>query len=203
MPNQPIVHIVEDDKSTLGLLENLICKLGYDSRSYSDGQKAYDAFSIEKPEIVISDWMLPGIDGLGLCQFLREHPADNYTYFILVTAQKRSRSNLEQAIDAGVDDFLNKPINSEAIWNRLRVAQRILHFTQQVRQLESIIPICCYCKKVRNDSDLWEQIEHYMNERTGADFSHSICPSCMTKHVRPQLDKFKADQAAAQAAENN
>lgn len=185
------VHIVEDDKTTRRLLENVTSMLGYDVRSYENGQQAWDAFTIERPQIVVSDWMLPEMDGLELCRKLRESMKESYTYFVLISAQKRSRPNLEAAINAGVDDFLKKPIGSDEIWNRMRVAERILNFNQQVRRLESLIPICCYCKKVRNDGDLWEQIEQYVNERTGADFTHSICPSCMDTHVRPQMESYK------------
>ncbi len=195
------VHIVEDDNTTRRLLENIISVLGYSVLSYDNGQDAWDAFKVEQPQIVISDWMLPGMDGLELCRALRESMTKNYTYFVLVTAQKRSQSNLEVAIGAGVDDFLKKPISSEEIWNRLRVAERILNFTHQVRRLESLIPICCYCKKVRNDGDLWEQIEQYVNERTGADFTHSVCPQCLEKHVRPQMESYKRDLAAKKAGE--
>lgn len=191
MPTKPTVHIVEDDKPTLKLLENITSMLGYDIASYSDSRVALDAFRKEQPAIVISDWKMPDVDGLQLCEEIRSRPTENYTYFILQTAQRRSQSNLELAIAAGVDEFLKKPISTEEIWNRLRVAERILSFTSQVKQLESLIPICCYCKKVRNDDDLWEQIEQYVNERTGADFTHSICPSCMEKHVRPELDAAK------------
>jgi len=191
MSSQYRVHIIEDDRSTRRLLENVTKLLGYEISSYVDGAEAWNAFSVEQPKIVVSDWMLPKMDGLELCRRIRENMTDGYTYFVLVSAQKRSRSNLEQALDAGVDDFLRKPISSDEIWNRLRVAERILDFSHQVRRLESLIPICCYCKKVRTDSDLWEQIEQYVNERTGADFTHSICPECMDKIVRPQMESYK------------
>ena len=195
MDSKPLVHIVEDDSSTRRLLENLTSLLGYKVESYADGSEAWDAFALNHPQIVISDWKMPGKDGLELCRRLRESHADTYTYFILVTAQRRSRANMETALEAGVDDFLKKPIGSEEIWNRLRVAGRILSFNRQVKTLESLIPICAYCKKVRNDDDLWEQIEQYVNERTGADFTHSICPPCMDKHVRPQMEAYKRELA--------
>ena len=191
MDSKPIVHIVEDDMTTRRLLENLTSLLGYKVVSYDNGDDAWDAFAQKQPQVVISDWKMLGKDGLELCRRLRESNADTYTYFILVTAQRRSHSNMERAIEAGVDDFLKKPIGSEEIWNRLRVAERILSFNRQVKTLESLIPICAYCKKVRNDSDLWEQIEQYVNERTGADFTNSICPPCMDKHVHPQMESYK------------
>jgi len=194
-PNQ-IVHIVEDDTSTRRLLENLTGLLGYKVQSYDNGRDAWETFENEHPEIVISDWRMPGMDGLDLCRALREKKAESYTYYILVTAERRSKGNLERAIEAGVDDFLKKPISSEEIWNRLRVAQRILDFNSQVRTLESLIPICSYCKNVRNDEDIWERIEEYVEHRTGADFSHGICPECLEKHVRPQMEAFRREQKA-------
>lgn len=194
------VHIVEDDKTTRRLLENATSKLGYAVKTYEDGQEAWKAFQTDRPQVVISDWMLPSMDGLELCRKLRESMRESYTYFVLISAQQRSHDNLKQAVNAGVDDFLKKPIASEEIWNRMRVAERILNFTHQVRRLESLIPICCYCKKVRNDGDLWEQIEQYVNERTGADFTHSICPNCMETHVRPQMESYKKSIAARHGA---
>lgn len=199
MSQNLIVHIVEDDPSTRRLLENLTSLLGYETAGYDNGDEAWDAFAVESPQIVISDWKMPGKDGLELCRRLRQMRAENYTYFILVTAQRRSRANLELALDAGVDDFLKKPIGSDEIWNRLRVAERILGFNRQVKTLESLIPICSYCKKVRNETDLWEQIEQYVNQRTGADFTHSICPPCIEKHVRPQMDAYEKEQKAKRA----
>jgi len=191
MHSKHTVHIVEDDPTTRRLLENLTSLLGYQVESYNNGDEAWEAFATVDPQIVISDWKMPGKDGLELCRRIRGMRSDTYTYFVLVTAQRRSRANLEQAISAGVDDFLKKPIGSDEIWNRLRVAERILDFNKQVKTLESLMPICAYCKKVRNDDDLWEQIEEYVNERTGADFTHSICPSCLEEHVQPQMEEYK------------
>lgn len=79
---------------------------------------------------------------------------------------------------------------------RLRVSERILKFTTQVRQLEAFLPICSYCKKVRDDRNYWQQIEAYINERTGSEFSHSICPDCYKRVVLPELEKLRAAQPA-------
>ena len=73
---------------------------------------------------------------------------------------------------------------------RLRVAERILGFTTEVRQLESFLPICGYCKKVRDDHNYWQQIEEYINTRTGTNFSHGVCPDCIEKVLKPQLAKL-------------
>ncbi len=62
---------------------------------------------------------------------------------------------------------------------------------QQVRQLEELMPICSYCKKIRDDQNYWQQIEGYINERTGSEFSHSVCPDCYTRVIVPELDSMR------------
>ena len=131
------------------------------------------------------------MDGLELCRKIRAEEGEDYTYFILLSSVTRTVDNFMQAARAGVDDFLSKPLNHDEIWMRLRVAERILSFTKQIQQLESILPICAYCKKIRNDGDYWEQLETYMNEHAGLDFSHSICPDCYDTHVLPEIESMK------------
>ena len=85
-----------------------------------------------------------------------------------------------------------EPLDFAELWMRLRVAERILRYTTQVRQLEQMLPICSYCKKIRDDRNYWQQIEGYISERTGSDFSHSVCPECYERVVVPQIEQFKA-----------
>ncbi len=74
------------------------------------------------------------------------------------------------------------------------IGERILKYTTQVRQLEELLPICSYCKKIRDDKNYWQQMEGYINERTGSEFSHSICPDCYQRVIVPELEKLKAQQ---------
>ena len=72
---------------------------------------------------------------------------------------------------------------------RLRVAERIVEFATQLRQLKELLPICMYCKKIRDDENYWHAVESYISQQTGSNFSHGICPECFEKHVkfrRPQ-----------------
>jgi DNA-binding response OmpR family regulator len=112
----------------------------------------------------------------------------------LVTARDDSEANQQNAMDAGVDDFLTKPLDLLELRMRLRTAERILRYTTQVRQLEELLPICSYCKKIRDDKNYWQQMEGYINERTGSEFSHSICPDCYTRVIVPELEKLKQQQ---------
>ncbi len=117
---------------------------------------------------------------------------------MLLTANVYGKESYMEAMRAGIDDFLTKPLDRDQIWMRLRVAERILRYTTQISQLESMMPICSYCKKVRDDNNYWQQVETYISQRTGANFSHSVCPSCYNEVVRPQLEKIKSEQTSRQ-----
>jgi YesN/AraC family two-component response regulator len=91
--------------------------------------------------------------------------------------------NLREAMDAGVDDFIPKPLDREAIGMRLRVAERIIEFTTEIEKLQTLIPLCMYCKRVRDDSDYWQQVETFIQTHTGSDISHGVCPDCFTREM--------------------
>jgi len=190
---------VEDDPVARRVLRQALTKLGHEVVEAEDGEAALDAMARENFRVIVSDWLMPNMDGLEFCRRVRERPAEDYVYFILLTGRLASAENEREAADAGVDDFLSKPLDMNELWMRLRVAERILKFATQVRMLEAFLPICSYCKKVREDSNYWTQIESYINTRTGTDFSHSVCPDCYERVVVPELEKLKADAAKQQA----
>ena len=180
------ILIVEDNSVSAAVLEAALVKLGHQPTRAPDGIMGWDAFQCEPVRVVVSDWLMPGLDGLELCKRIRARGGE-YTYFILLSAQESSGGNLEQAIAAGVDDFLNKPVKIDELRMRLHVAERILNYSTQVQQLESFIPLCSYCKKVRDDKNYWSQIESYINTRTGSQFSHGVCPDCYDRVLVPQM----------------
>ena len=176
------------------MLRKALQRLGHEVIEAKDGLEAWAAMEVEPVRVIVSDWMMPNVSGLELCQRLRARPGAEYVYFILITANSADSTNRNAAADAGVDDFLSKPLNIEELWMRLRVAERILRYATQVQQLEELLPICSYCKKIRDDQNYWQQMEGYINERTGSEFSHSVCPDCMTSVVQPEMDKMKAER---------
>ena len=177
------ILIAEDDPVSVKILEFTLQHWGHEVISAEDGEAAWRLFDAEPVRIIVSDWMMPGIDGLKLCDQVRARPKTEYTYFILLTAVNTDRDNLRKAMDAGIDDFLTKPLDREAIYMRLRVAERILGYTTEIRMLKELLPICMYCKRVRDDQDYWQQVETYIHQCTGTNFSHGICPDCFTKQM--------------------
>ena len=181
---------VEDDAVARAVLRQALRRLGHEVVEAEDGEVAWARLEHEPVRVVVSDWLMPHCDGLELCRRIRAQVGAEYIYFILLTSQGATAQNQEAAADAGVDDFLTKPLVLAELWTRLRVAERILKYTTQVRQLEEMLPICSYCKKIRDDRNYWQQIEGYISDRTGSDFSHSVCPDCYQAVVIPELDKL-------------
>jgi phosphoserine phosphatase RsbU/P len=177
---------VEDDPIASAVLSASLGELGYDVIAAADGEAAWLQLQTESIRMVVCDWLMPNLDGLELCERVRRRRGD-YVYFILLTNRTPSYENQDLAFAAGVDDFLSKPVDPHDLKTRLHVAERILGFTSQIQTLETFIPICSYCKKVRDDQSYWKQIESYINERTGSEFSHSVCPDCYERHVTPEL----------------
>jgi sigma-B regulation protein RsbU (phosphoserine phosphatase) len=183
LPERSRILMAEDDPVSARILQAALSRFGYEPVIARDGAEAWDKFKEEPVRLIVSDWMMPGMDGLALCEKVRAHLKAPYTYFILLTANQTSAVNHELASAAGVDDFLTKPLNREAIRLRLRVAERILKCTAEIRQLQEMIPICTYCHKVRDENNYWDLVESYIQKQTGSRFSHGACPQCYDKEM--------------------
>lgn len=181
------ILIVDDDPVNLIFLEAALKSQGHKVTMAEDGEKAWLAMLLGGFQFVICDWSLPGISGTELCKKVRERNGYGYVYFILITGHEGT-DKLNMAMDAGVDDFLTKPLDMNALTVRLRVANRILDFHRQVGALKELVPICMYCKKIRNDKNYWENVEIFFSAHTGADFTHSLCPDCYTEKIKPEID---------------
>lgn len=137
--------------------------------------------------VVVCDWRIPQMDGLELCRALRANRKD-YVSFLLLTEIEPPWENRQRAYEAGIDDFLTKPIELAELDNRLRVVLRILDYENRIES--SIVVVCCYCKNVRKDDETWEHIEASVTRRTGIHFSHTVCPACYEEHVEPQIQEL-------------
>jgi CheY-like chemotaxis protein len=180
------VLLVEDDPVTLTLCESFLTGLGHEVVAVDTGEKAWLSLVAGRFQVIISDWGLPGISGLDLCRRVRERKTAEYPYFIMITSYQ-GRDKLGEAMNSGVDDFLGKPIDMGSLAIRLRVASRILEFHRQIGVLKGLLPICMYCKKIRNDQAFWETVETYFTAHAGADFTHSLCPDCYSSHILPEM----------------
>ena len=193
------ILIAEDDAVAEKVLRLTLQHFGHEVVTARNGTEAWDIFDRDPVRVIVSDWMMPGMDGLEFCDRVRGRAQTPYTYFILLTAAHTGPDDYNVAMDAGVDDFMTKPLDREMIRTRLHVAQRILRYTTEIRMLRDIIPICAYCNKVRSDGDYWERVETYIKERTGSRFSHGACPECLDAQMK-LLDGIDENLAPARPA---
>lgn len=181
------VLLIENDPISRLYMEATLATLGLQSEIAENGEEARRIISAT-PDIrlIVCDWMMPDQSGLELCRWVRARKHE-YVYFIIYTPYDASSENEDAAIEAGVDDFLQKPVNLRELRIRLHVARRILDSAAHIRELQGLVPICSYCKSVRDDEDYWQRIEQYVSARTGSEFTHSVCPTCYEDHIIPQL----------------
>lgn len=197
------ILIAEDDRITCRIIENVLIEQGYEVVVTRDGNEAWKILKCEDaPQLVILDWMMPGMDGVDICKKLQAKETGRYIYIILLTAKIR-KDDIAAGLDAGADNYVTKPFDEKELRARVRVGFRILELQNNlaehvakleealsnVRQLQGLLPMCAYCKKIRVDQNYWQQVEKYISAHSEAKISHSICPSCYEEFVKPDIDE--------------
>ena len=200
------ILIAEDDAVSRRLLEVTLRKFGHEVVVAHDGTEAWALLQVaDAPRLAILDWMMPEIDGVEICRRLRRIPNAAPPYLILLTA-KSSKEDIVTGLDAGANDYLTKPFHHAELRARVQVGVQVLELQSkladrvselegalaQVRQLEGLLPICSYCKKIRDEQNFWQRVDSYLSEHTDVMFSHGICPDCYRDVVQPQLDEKTA-----------
>lgn len=181
------ILVAEDNEVFRAVLETTLRKLGHEVVCAEDGQKAWKIFKSDYFPVVISDWLMPLADGLVLTHQIRKFERDRYSYVILLTALD-GKANYLEAMKAGADDFLPKPLDREALIARIHVAERILGLHSYINRLEEMLPICSFCKRIHNEKNLWEPLEDYVGRKSETRFSHSICPECSVEFLDHPLE---------------
>ena len=190
------ILIAEDDLTSRKVLSAILKKLGHEVIETINGEEAWRI--MEKPDaprLVILDWMMPVMDGLELISRVRSIRTFTPAYVIMLTT-KGEKHDIIAGLEAGADDYLVKPFDQGELRARVDVGKRIiemqerlasqvrelLNANEHIRMLQGIIPICSFCKKIRDDKGYWNQVEEYFSLHSEAQFSHSICPECVKKH---------------------
>lgn len=186
------ILIAEDDPISRTVLERMLLTWNYEVMVTCDGLSAWQVLAREDaPRLAILDWMMPGLDGAEVCQRLRDLERVEPTYLILLTA-KDQRSDVVAGLESGANDYIVKPFNRSELRARIRVGERVVRLQSdlalrvkeleqalgEVKRLQRLLPICSYCKKVRDDQNYWQAVESYLSAKTDVQFSHGICPDC-------------------------
>jgi phosphoserine phosphatase RsbU/P len=198
------ILIADDDAVSRRMLEVICRSWGFDVVPASDGEAAWRILNAEDPPpLVLLDWMMPGIDGLEVIRRVRNQTSSKPVYIILLTARS-SREDVISGLLAAADDYVTKPFDRQELYARLQAGMRIVRLQldlaakivdleaalSRVKTLQGLLPICSYCKRIRNDSNYWQQVESYVAEHSEAEFTHGVCPQCYDTIVKPEIDQL-------------
>ena len=203
------ILIAEDEPTSRLLLEKTLAKWGHEVVVTRDGQEAWDVLQEDDPpQLAVLDWMMPNMDGVDVVKWARTLPSLQQLYILLLTT-KDTEEDIVAGLQAGANDYVTKPFNHRELRARIDVGIRVVDLQSQLadrirdleaslareKTLQGLLPICSYCKKVRDDDNYWQQVEGFIEQHADVSFSHGICPQCYEEVVEPQLQQFKADQA--------
>ena len=197
----PKVLVVDDVPLNIRMLTSVLSSHAFEIQAATSGREALELLEEQRPDLILLDYVMPDLDGLAVCRAIKARPeiADIPVIFLTV---KADMATIVGAFKGGAVDYLTKPFNPEELLARVNThvqlkqardherelterARALVEELQaalaQIHQLKGLIPICARCKKVRDDSGFWRQVEEYISRRSEATFSHGLCPDCIER----------------------
>ena len=185
------VLIVDDVPENLTVLKQMLEEQNYRVRPAINGEIALRAVSSSPPEIILLDIRMPEMDGYEFCRRLKSVEKTRSIPVIFISALDELNDKVK-AFSLGGVDYITKPFQGEEVIARVRTHLTIRRLQQsleeknnnlqkalgEIKALQGIIPICAWCKKIRDDEGFWKQVEVYFSERSDVMFSHGVCPDC-------------------------
>jgi len=209
------ILIADDDPVCRRLLESTLHKWNYDVTAVGNGASAWQVLNQPQcPRLAILDWLMPELNGVEICRKLRDWPVGQHKPYVLLLSGRTEEACLVEGLEAGADDYITKPFSSDELRARLRVGERLIELQQalvkrvanleealaRVKQLQGMLPICAWCKKIRDDQHYWQRVEDYICTHSDARVTHGICPDCLRNQVesaKPRLPRSPGQGAAS------
>ncbi|MCG6947117.1 MAG: response regulator [Deltaproteobacteria bacterium] len=202
-PENMKILIVDDIPENISALALALESEGFTLAMASCGEEALKIVESFLPDLILMDVRMDGIDGFETCRQLKKNDATSDTPVIFLTVSQDSE-DIKQGFQCGGVDYICKPFSQEEVCARVRTHLHLRELIKEkeklvnelqsalatVKTLSGLLPICSSCKKIRDDTGYWNQIESYIRARSEAEFTHSICPNC-SKTLYPGLRKNK------------
>ena len=195
-----IILIVDDNPKNIQVLGGILRK-EYNLGIATDGKQAIEMVEKIHPDLILLDVMMPEMDGYEACGKIKK--SEHSKIPIIFLTARTETEDIVKGFDVGAQDYVTKPFNTAELLARVhthvelkkaRDARESLikdleNALSEVKQLSGLLPICSYCKKIRDDKGYWEKVDVYIHKHSEADISHSICPECAKEHY-PDLDIY-------------
>ncbi|MFA6546836.1 MAG: response regulator [Limisphaerales bacterium] len=176
------ILVADDSRVSRNLAASILEDMDFEVLTAVDGLEAWKIFEREEIPLLVSDWMMPEMDGLELCSRVRAAAArrPGYTYIMMVTGLDGLK-NFVAGMSAGADDFIVKPFEPEMLRCRIRVAQRVLAMQHELRSLAAALPFCGECDAIRSDPASVQRMHDFLSAHPELKPVLGRCPACAGK----------------------
>lgn len=193
-PNTTIL-IIDDQPANLAVLVDFLEGCNIEVVVSENGESGFARANYVIPDLILLDVLMPGMDGFQTCRCLKQDSKTADIPVIFMTALTDVNEKVKGLRCGGVD-YVTKPLHLEEVWARINTHltlsrlqlvlkkknQELISALNEIKSLKGILPLCSFCKKVRDDQGYWQQVDAYIQKHTEADISHSLCPGCMKEH---------------------
>lgn len=187
---KPLILIIDDNQENLKVIGNMLKEHNYSIAVATGGEEAFELLWKNLPDLMLLDIMMPGMDGYEVCKKLKTEKRTKDIPVIFLSA-KGETDDIVKGFEAGGVDYVSKPFNSRELLARIKTHIELKRARDEINLLKGIIPICSKCKKIRDDSGYWKQVEEYIESRSDAEFTHSVCPTCARELYGDLYDEKK------------
>lgn len=170
---KPLILVVDDNPQNIQVLGSLLMAQEYEIGVAQNGVIALQFIEERLPDLILLDIMMPEMDGIELCKTLKKNILLSHIPVIFLTA-KTDTEDIVRGFDVGGVDYVTKPFIAAELLARVKAQL-------EIRYLRNLIPICAYCRKIRDDEGFWAKVEVYFKKHTNTQFSHGICEECVEK----------------------
>ena len=149
---------------------------------------------------MVADVRLPDGSGFDLAYKFKADPKIADIPLLLISASFTSPNERARGLDAGADGYMTKPVNAHELQARVRAGMRTIALQHDLRMrlheaqaesartkpLRELLPMCCCCRRIRDDRQHWSTLEQYLAQKVDVQFTHGFCPACLAQHVPPE-----------------
>jgi phosphoserine phosphatase RsbU/P len=171
------ILIADDNDVSRKLLRDLLAGFNQEVAQARDGEQAWQMIQSDPPEVLMTDWDMPWPDGLELCRRVRARE-ELHTYLLIMSGVYTLKAHYRAALEAGVDDVLNKPYEPQDIAVRLKVAERVIAFQKEIRELRGLLPVCGQCGAAVEGADYRRRLDAYVKLLGAGGRGLARCTTC-------------------------